>query len=68
MPAKYPSIPEPLAEINSVRDTSAALKETVEVLTQQRGTRSLSAVTWQDLLALNLISPDQVPKTPNTGR
>jgi hypothetical protein len=66
--AKYPAIPEPVAEINSVRDTSAALKETVEVLTQQRGTRSLSAVTWQDLLALGLISPDQVPKTPTAGR
>jgi hypothetical protein len=68
MAAKYPAIPEPLAEINSVRDTSAALKETVEVLTQQRGVRSLSAVTWQDLLALGLIKVDQVPKTPTTGR
>lgn len=68
MPAKYPAIPEPIAEINSVRDTAAALKETAEILTQQRGTRSLSAVTWQDLLALGLISPDQIPKTPTTGR
>lgn len=68
MPAKYPAIPEPQAEINSVRDTAAALKETVEVLTQQRGTRSLSAVTWQDLLALGLVTADQVPKTPTAGR
>jgi len=66
--AKYPAIPEPISEINSVRDTTAALKETVEVLTQQRGTRSLSAVTWQDLLSLGLITPDQVPKTPTAGR
>lgn len=68
MPAKYPAIPEPTAEINSVRDTCASLKETVEVLTQQRGDRSLSSITWQDLLALGLISPDQVPKTPTAGR
>lgn len=68
MPAKYPAIPEPQAEINSVRDTSAAIKETVEVLTRQRGTRSFSAVTWEDLLGLGLITPDQIPKTPTTGR
>lgn len=64
---KYPSITEPLAEINSVRDTAAQLKETAEVLTGQRGTRSLAAVTWQDLLELGLIKPDQVPKTPTAG-
>lgn len=68
MPAKYPSIPEPLAEINSVRDSAAAMKETVEILTQQRGDRALSAVTWQDLLALGLISADQIPRTPTAGR
>lgn len=60
----YPSIAEPLAEINSVRDTAAQLKETAEILIGQRGTRSLAAVTWQDLLALGLIKPDQVPTTP----
>lgn len=64
MAAKFPAIPEPISEINSVRDTAAALKETVEVLTQQRGTRSFSAVTWEDLLALGWITPAQLPKTP----
>lgn len=68
MPAKYPSIPEPVAETNSIRDCAAAMKETVEVLTQQRGDRSLSAVTWQDLLSLGLITADQIPRTPTAGR
>lgn len=67
MAQKYPAIPDPVANINSVRDTSAALKEGMEILTRQRGDRSLSAVTWQDLLALGLINPTQIPKTPNSG-
>jgi len=67
MSARFPAIPEPVAEINSVRDTTAALKETIEVLTQQRGTRSFSAVTWEDLLALGLITPDQIPRTPTSA-
>lgn len=67
MAQKYPAIPEPFAEINSVRSTSAALKEAVEILTQQRGSRANSAVTWQDLVNLGLIQPSQVPRTPTSG-
>lgn len=65
MAQKYPAIPDPVAEINSVRDTAAALKETSEILTQQRGNRNLSAVTWQDLLDLGLVTPLQLPRTPS---
>lgn len=65
MAARYPAIPDPNAEINSVRDTAATLKETSEMLTGQRGNRALSAVTWQDLLDLGLITPLQMPRTPS---
>jgi hypothetical protein len=67
MAQKYPAVPEPVAEINSVRSTCAALKEGQEILTRQRGDRTLSAVTWQDLLDLGLINPTQLPKTPTSG-
>lgn len=68
MAQKYPAIPDPILDLNSVREATAALKEGQEILTRIRGDRSLSAVTWQDLLALGLIKPDQIPKTPSSGR
>jgi hypothetical protein len=67
MAQKYPAIPEPVAEINAVRNSCAALKEGQEILTRQRGDRTLSAVTWQDLLSLGLINASQLPKTPTSG-
>lgn len=66
MTQKYPGIPQPVAEINSVQATSQATKEAVEILTRQRGDRSLSAVTWQDMLALGWITPAQIPPTPSS--
>lgn len=62
MPAKYPSIPEPQADVLALRTSAAALKETVEILTLQRGSHLNAAVTWQDLLDLGLILPTQVPR------
>ena len=64
MVAKYPPIPEPAADLVALRSSALALKEVTEILTQQRGVRSHSAVTWDDLLALGLILPSQIPPTP----
>ena len=38
-----------------------ALKELTEAVAGQRGDRNTTAVTWQDLLDLGLIKPEQVP-------
>lgn len=61
MAQKYPAIPEPVAEIQSVRSTAAATKEGLEILTNQRGSNLLAAVTWQDLINLGLVTPAQIP-------
>lgn len=66
MTTKYPAIPDPVTSVDSLRDTTIAIKEAVEILARQRGDRSTSAVTWQDLLALGLCSAAQVPKTPTS--
>lgn len=63
MPAKYPPIPNPTSDANALAATGLALKETVEILTGTRGDRSTSAVTWQDLVDLQIITPAQVPPT-----
>jgi len=68
MAQQYPAIPEPVANVESVRSTCAALKEGQEILTRSRGDRTMSAVTWQDLLALGLITKEQLPRTPTSGR
>lgn len=57
----YPAIPLPTTDANSLRDTALASKESLEVLTRQRGDPLLSAVTWGDLVALGLILPTSVP-------
>lgn len=66
MAQKYPGIPQPIADVNNLQVAASATKEAVEILTRQRGDRSLSAVTWQDLLALGLITASQIPPTPTT--
>lgn len=66
MATKYPAIPDPVTNVDSLRDTAISMKETVEILTRQRGNRATSAVTWEDLLALGLCSAAQVPKTPTS--
>ena len=62
MPAKYPAIPAPQADVVALRQTTEALKETAELLTLQRGDHLLGAVTWQDLIDLGLILSTQVPR------
>jgi hypothetical protein len=65
MAPRYPPVPEPSTDLVSLRSTALALKETAEILTGNRGNRSLSVVTWQDLVDLGLILPSQVPITPS---
>ncbi|MCK1742172.1 hypothetical protein IVA80_15210 [Bradyrhizobium sp. 139] len=45
MAPKYPSIPDPTNDPNSLRDTVLSLKQAVELLTGQRGDDSTTAVT-----------------------
>lgn len=61
MAAKYPSIQEPTTDNESLRLAILALKEAFEILSQQRGSRLNGAVTWQDLVDLELISASDVP-------
>jgi hypothetical protein len=67
MAAKTAAIPEPISDINSVRNTAAALKENVEIMQGIRGDRTMAAVTYQDLLRLGLITAAQLPRTPTSG-
>lgn len=67
MAQKYPAIPDPITNVASLREVALALKEGQEIITRQRGDRTLSAVTWQDLLALGLIKASQLPRTPTSG-
>lgn len=57
----FSAVPEPGVTPDSHRIALQALKQNVEVLTQQRKPKASSAVTWQDLLDLGLITPNQLP-------
>ena len=57
----YGSIPEPMGDPESLRQAVVTLKHAVEVLTRQRKPASAAAVTWQDLVDLELIDPSQIP-------
>ena len=46
----------------ALRASCEVLKETVEMLTLQRGNHLDGAVTWQDLIDLGLCLPTQVPR------
>lgn len=59
---KYPPIEEPTVDPASLRQTALSTKQTVEILTGQRGNRMDSAVTWGELVALGIIAADQVPR------
>lgn len=61
MAAKYPSIPDPTTDPISLRQATLALKEGFEILTHQRKNAGVSAVTWDDLVALGLITQAQIP-------
>ena len=55
-----PAIPEPTVDPKSLRNTTASLKEAVEIIAGQRGTSPF--VTWDDLVRLNIVSQADVPK------
>lgn len=59
---KYGAIPEPRPDIVSLTSTALATKQAVEILARQRKPILASAVTYQDLIDLGLITPDQVPR------
>ena len=62
MAAKYPPIPDPTTDPESLRFSLVALKQGFEMLSHQRANPLNAAVTWADLLALGLINAAQVPK------
>lgn len=56
-----PGIPQPTA--SNLLDTVLSIKEAVETINgQRRGSRVTSAVTWEDLIALGIVTLEQVPK------
>lgn len=59
-----PGIPEPSLTIASHQIVILALKEAVEILAKQRDPKQIphAAVTWQDLVDLGLVGPEQVPR------
>lgn len=58
---RYPPIPKPAAEVRALALHGDAVKETLEIMSGQRGNRFDAVVTWQDLVDLGLILPTQVP-------
>jgi hypothetical protein len=60
--SKFPAIPEPQANVESLVQVCTALKEAVELLTNQRARgQELTAVsTWNELVNLGVVSIDQV--------
>ncbi len=52
----YAAIPDPKAELESLRQSVLALKQTVEVLTQQRAPLNAAAITYQDLIDIGLLN------------
>ena len=55
------AIPQPYEDVGSLYRTVLALKEMVEVLSGQRGQAPDIAVTWQDLLDLQLVRKEDIP-------
>lgn len=60
-PNKYPGIPDPAPNVEALHTTVLALKEAVELLTNQRA-GGQPPVTWSDLTRLNIVSEADVPK------
>jgi len=55
------TIPEPTEDIASIYRTIVPIKELVEMLAGQRGQAYDVAVTWQDLLDLQLVRKAEIP-------
>jgi len=60
---KFASIPDPKPTLDSLVQVCTALKEAVEVLTNQRtrGQGLTSVPTWNELIDAGVVSVDQVP-------
>jgi len=58
---RYPPIPDPSLDPEALRRSDIAIKETLEIMTGQRGNRGDSCVTWQDLVDLGIVLPTQIP-------
>lgn len=64
MPSKLAPTPIPEPYVNdphTLRAAVMALKQGFETLTGQRGSMNDTAVTWDDLVQLGLIKPENVP-------
>ena len=64
MPNKrIPGIPEPARSVDGMFETVVTMKQAVETLAgQRRQSRGESAVTWNDLVDLGLITALQIPR------
>jgi len=56
------TVPVPTENVASLRASVMALKELVEQLAGQRGDALNAAVTWDDLVKLNIVLPGRVPR------
>jgi hypothetical protein len=61
---KLPAIPDPQPTLASLVLVTTALKEAVELLTNQRmhGQESVAAPTWAELVNLGVVDEGSVPK------
>lgn len=57
-----PTIPQPEENLHAIFNTVLATKQAVEDINGQAGTVGTSAVTWDDLVRLGLITRERVPK------
>lgn len=55
------TIPDPNKNIDSMHATLMGMKELLEVLAGQRGRPLNAAITWQDLVDLQMIKQADVP-------
>ena len=64
---KFPAIPEPQPTIESLVQVVNALKEIVEMITdqRQRGREMAASPTWGDLVNVGVVKPDQVMELKN---
>lgn len=60
MAPKYPAIPDPTTDPNSLRDATLALKQGFEILTGQRGDGSAAAVVGSSSLAGALLAANNL--------
>jgi hypothetical protein len=62
------TVPQPEATVESLYHSVLALKELAETMAGQRGLNVDANPSWQDLIDIGLIQPDQVPKDVGRSR